>query len=324
MTPIWRTTLGLGLLSAVFTAGFRGMDNYTVHNLIIARDELTAAFAYLIIGAWTGVALSIPLSIVLGRRILDPEFGGFVIRNRRLHAAAIATGLLSAASTLFILWGNQYSDPSVLIALSSLVLVYTIFYEVTRGRISLRKVGAPALLAIIGGILASASGSVKATIIGLLLVLVLSNGLDAVSNLLEREGTLASDGVNFFVWRFFWLAVFGTAGGFLIAPIRGTTELLFSTIAEGINVIPVIMVTMVLVFFGMGFKFVAQKGGGVSVVLIVRMSTIILGYPITFLGYLVAPGAFGELPTDISIWLVRLLGAVLIVLGIWRLKNYEY
>jgi len=52
--PMWRgITLRLSLLAAVFTAIYKTMDNITVHNFITAPDGLTAAFAYLIVGAWT-------------------------------------------------------------------------------------------------------------------------------------------------------------------------------------------------------------------------------------------------------------------------------
>jgi uncharacterized membrane protein len=46
---------------------------------------------------------------------------------------------------------------------------------------------------------------------------------------------------------------------------------------------------------------------------------VLFAYPITFLGNALRPGAFGTLPESVIIWLVRIIGALLIIFGVSKL-----
>jgi len=50
---------------------------------------------------------------------VDPEFKKLQLNRKALNINAIIAGTISAGSTLFLLWGNQLGDPSVLIALGN-------------------------------------------------------------------------------------------------------------------------------------------------------------------------------------------------------------
>ncbi|NES98342.1 MAG: hypothetical protein F6K32_24800 [Desertifilum sp. SIO1I2] len=96
----------IGSLAAFSTAAYRSLDNFTVHNLITAPDNLTAAFAYLIVGGWTGVTASLGFSWLLGKKLIDPEFTKLATRNPEMHLQAFISGGISAGSTLFLLLGS--------------------------------------------------------------------------------------------------------------------------------------------------------------------------------------------------------------------------
>ena len=320
--PLWRQSLlVLVILAAIFTAVYKSMDNITVHNFITASDGLTAAFAYLVIGSWVGAISGGVFALLFGKKLVDPDFEKIQVGSRQMQILALITGAISAGSTLFLLWGNQFGDPSVMISLGNAVILYTLLFEVVKRRIDAKSVWFPAVLVMLGGMMAAFGGSLQITLIGFFFVLVVSNGLTAFSEIVEQKGTQISDGVNFFLWRFFWLAVTGTTLAFSVSAIRGHLPLLVSTILVGIHYIPWITLTMFFVFLGVGLKLVAKKKNAVSLVLVVLSLQIVLGFPITILGSWLVPGLFGVVPTSLTVWLVRLLGAGLIILGVYILRR---
>jgi len=321
--PLWRTGFSLAFLAAVFTAVYKTMDNITVHNYIVAKDQLTQAFSYLVVGGWTGVVFGLMFSLLFGKRFIDPDFNGLVFRNRDMHWQAMIAGVISAGSTLFLLWGNQLGDPSMLIALGSGVIVFTSLYDVMSKKAKASKLFYPAMLVVVGSALAAFGGSLKVTLTGVLYVVILSNGLAALSEVVEQKGVRASDGVNFFLWRFIWLASTGTVLAIVVSGLRGYSGMLLETVASGAKYIPFIALTMFFVFLGIGLKLVAKKSKAVSEVLIVLSIQMILGYPITVIGNRFKPGLFGEVPSQLWIWGIRLVGAILIIKAIQILRKQD-
>jgi len=312
--------LAIGLLAAFCTAISKGFDNFTVHNLITAPDKLTAAFAYLIIGGWTGVIAGTFFSLLLGRKVIDDKFRKIVFNNRQMHWSAFISGSISAVSTLFILLGNQLGDPSVIVALSTLTIVYTILYDLFTGQADWKYLFLPSVVTITGAMMAGFSGSLSVTAIGLFYVVVVSNGLGAFSEIIEQRGVRASDSVNLFIWRFFWLAITGTILAIAVSLARGYLSLLLATIQEGMIHLPWVITNMFFVFVALGLKFYLKGTQAVSVVLLILSAQIVLAYPITIIGDQLQPGVFGELPSP-PIWGVRIVGAMLLVWGIFQLER---
>jgi len=78
---------------------------------------------------------------------------------------------------------------------------------------------------------------------------------------------------------------------------------------------------MLFVFLGIGMKLNAKKEGAISIVLITLSAQLILGYPITIVGNLLRPGVFGAIPLDYGIWGIRILGAALIIMAIYKTRS---
>ena len=320
-SPQWRGLYSLALLAAIFTAIYKAMDNITVHNYAVAPDGLTAAFAYLIVGSWTGVISGVVFALLFGQKLLDPEFKGITFRNPVMHRAAMIAGFISAGSTLFLLWGNQFGDPSVLIALGNTQILFVVGYDVLKGNVLLKQVRAPMFLVLIGSMMAAFSGSLYVTLAGFLFVVVLSNGLGTFSEVVEQQGARASDGVNFFIWRFAWLATCGTILAFVTSILRGKLPMLMEAMAHLARYELWIVVTMFFVFLGIGLRLVLKKKYAITVVLLIVSLQMILGYPITLIGNAIIPGLFGDIPTDPIVWVIRALGALLMIWGIIVLRK---
>jgi hypothetical protein len=309
----------IGVVGSLSTAIYKALDNYTIHNLILASDGLTATLAYLVIGSWTGLITSIFYSMFLGKKLIDPAFERIVFNNVEMHRKAFIVGSISSGSTLFFLLGNQLGDPSVMIALTNLIVVYTIFYDIRKKEIHLSKALLLAIaLMTIGGIASAFNGSIAITGLGLFYVVIVSNGLDAYSEVMEKEGVKVegSDSVNFFILRFFWLATTGTAIAIVTSLMRGYSDLLVQTIYKSLVYLPWVIITMFFVFIGIGLRQYLKKAEAVSIVLLLFSPQIIFGYPITLIANLVQPGVFGAIPNDANIWSIRLIGSIFIISGI--------
>lgn len=299
------------------------MDNITVHIFIINENKFITALSFLVIGAWTGVIVGFGLTHVAGR-LVDPEFRGITVSNSVMHWRAAIAGLLGAVSTMFFLWGNQYGDPSAMIALANSTLIYTAIWEVATKQLSLRRIVWPLLLVFLGSSLAAYTGSVSVTLAGVVLVAILSNGFGAAGELVEQKGVQHSDGVNMYLWRFLWLAVGGTllalAGSFVV----GELPLLVTMIDIALRAVWWISILMIFVFFGLGFKLTLKRDNSVSVVLLATTFQVLISYPITFIGDILWPGAFGALPSDPQIWLIRCIGAAFLLIGLGQLRKLEF
>lgn len=311
----------VGSLASVATATYKTLDNFITHKLITAADSLTAAFAQLILNGWIGVCASIFFSLIFGKKLIDPQFSKLKINNLKMHRQALISGGISAGSTLFLLLGNQLGDPSVMIALANLTVVYTLLYDILKRQIEPQRIFLPASLTVIGGMMAAYNGSLSITALGIFYIVVVSNGLTAASQISEQQGVRCSDSVNFFVWRFFWLAMTATILAVVVCFINGYLALLFETVKSGVIYLPWIVVTMFFVFLGVGLKLYLQKTQAVSFVLLILSTQLVLAYPITFFSNAFQPGIFGNIPSHPLVWIIRILGAALIVLGISQISR---
>jgi hypothetical protein len=317
-----RNTLFLGLLAALFIAGYKAMDNMTVHKLILANDSLTQAFSYLFIGGWTGVVCTTIYALLFGKKI-DPAFAGIVFTNRRLHLRAAVAGSMAAVATLFTLMAHQFSDPSGMVALATAVMAMTAMYDVFTGQVSFRAIIGPAIATLLGASLAAYSGSFAVTAKTLLYVLVIANTASLLSEIFGQKGSRVSDGVNLFLWRFIWLAGMGTIFGFVGSALRGQMDELLDTIQHSIKYVPVIAVTMLFVFIGEAIKETLKKNNPLSVVLMITAFQVVLAFPLTLIGNQLWAGVFGDIPSEPGIWGVRMIGAGLLIWSIYQIRHVQ-
>lgn len=324
----WRTVFWLCMLGGMFSGFFKLMDNYILHNRITDLDDITAASAYLIVGGWTGVAVGVIFSLLYGKKVIDPDFSGFTLGNRKMHSLAVITGFITAISTWAILIANTKTDASVIAIYSVLTLIITSNYDVRKNQLVLQRNLWPSFIAILGCTLTAVNKELVFPGIMLLVFLLASNISGAFAEILEQPGSRASDGVNFFVWRFFWLAATGTLMVIATAAVRGHLNLLWETSINAIYspvTMGAVVLTMLFVYPAVGFKLVAKKRQGVSVshvfLLAFSMQAAVTA-AFTFLGDKLIPGIFGkDVPNDPLVWSIRLTGIFLVLAGIVLLQK---
>ena len=110
-----------------------------------------------------------------------------------------------------------------------------------------------------------------------------------------------------------------------ISMARGNQEMLWRKILESLPHSGWILLTMFFVFGGIGYKLVAKKTGRVSTIMnVLAGGQLILGLLITIIGNYFKPGLFGKVPGELSIWLIRALGTLMLFSGlyiIWRNRD---
>jgi len=319
-----RKTFLISLTAAVFGALYLANDTFIMHRVIVYRDSFTAVSVYLVFGAWVGLICMLIYNSLFGKWI-DNDYPGFNFGTRKMETFALISGAIAAGSTAFCLMGNQSLDPSLVTALSNLSIIYLVGYDSLRRNISFKNIVVPMSLVVLGSALASItkiSGGFEITLAGILILLIGRCGTDAVEKIVRQQGVWKSDAITFNFWRFLWLAVFGTIFSLLVAFARGSiNELLTLFLQIWKSALPWILLTMFFVFFFSTLLQKAMKTGAISKVTLVVNFQIALGIPLTLLLNQIAPGVFGNISQETAVWVVRSVGALMIVFGIYYLRN---
>jgi len=315
----WRyNAVALALLAAVFSALTLVNDTNVLRNVIAHKNGLTAVLAYLIIGSWVGVVANLLYNKLFGR-FIEPDFKGEIWVNGKFQLLAAGAGILAAIYTFSYLLVAKDGDPSILIALSNFAIVYLGFYDRIQFKVPLKKTLFSAGLVLLGAGLAVVERidiTIQLTLSALLTMLLVSATSDAASRVCEKAASNSGGGVNLAFWRFLWLAIFATIFSTVVAMVTGSFgELasLLSTVTFG--ALPWVTLTMFLAYGGNTLRIVAQRHGHLSTVAIVRSAQIAMAVPLTLLVAQIPNSGF-ILPSQPLVWAIRLVGTILIILGI--------
>lgn len=324
----------IAVFSAIAAAIYKANDVYITHNFFNDKDNATVvAFTYLIIGGWVGLICNFFYSIIFGKKI-DQRFRKITWGSNRTQVFAFISGLFGAITTFFMLLGSSKYDPSVVIPLSSLTIVFLVFYDVSKKQITLEEILKPMIIIILGTIVISLYGLdqsiVKISFEAIALLFVFKGVFDAVGNIFSkigvglREDSKSSDAVNFAFWRFLWLTVTGTILSVVALNLMGKFSLFLDLLTKQIGVaIYFIAITMFFVFFSNTLQMYAYslREGAVSKVTMLLNVQLILGVPLTLVVALFDPIAFGNLPSNLVSWVFKILGSVLIFWGVYLLAK---
>lgn len=305
-------------LVAFVSAAYMVNDSHIMHNIIVSTDPFSAVMAYLTVGGWAGLLLNwIFCQTPLGK-IIDPSFTGISRMNPKAQLSAFLSGAIGALSTLFLLWGSQIFDPSLVLPLGNIAIFFVFVYEVIRGKVEFRKAILPVSLVIVGAMMFTYNpvAGVFISITGFFVLVVLKNGISAIGEILEQTGVLSGDATSFGFWRFFWLTIVATILAVTMSFIRGQFGVYVLALKAAFIGLPWIALTMFLVFFGVGLKNATKKYTIVSNVMMYMTIPVVLGLPLTLLVNYVWPGTFVGMTFEPLTIGLRLVGAVLILIGL--------
>ena len=313
---IWQNARLLAIISAVCAAIFQSMDNITMHNYVKIESDSLATLCFLAYGAWNSFFVGLLLTPFFGRRLIDPDYRGLSLGTKTMRREARYAGVLISISALGYIGASRIADPSIVCALSTLVLINTALIDTFRRYIDWRKMMIPILLAMFGGMLAAYTGHWQVTLWSFILIVIVSNVPWAFVEFAEQRGAKEMDSANFFLWRGFFLAQSCTVIAVILALSMGELKTLVRGWQGLLRYELWIALTMVFVWLSIGLKMTAKKIESVSAVMIVRSIEIVFTYPIIWIGTIIDPNAFGEPPKDVWTWVIRLIGAFCIIIAI--------
>ncbi|MCL5011246.1 MAG: hypothetical protein M1127_03530 [Patescibacteria group bacterium] len=317
--------LTIALIAALFTSLNAAIDNYIVRSVITSQDQITAASFYLVVGSWVYIICVLICNKIFGKQ-LDPEYPGFTFGTRNMHKYAALSGIFGATSTLFYLRGSQMLDPSLILILGCCAVFYMAMYDVIKKNIKGKNILLPASLVILGSIMASIqhiSDNIKITVWGVVLIAIVCSGLNAFGDGTRKKGVKSADAVTFSLWRFIWLSAVATILVPSLALIRGKfCDLLEMRSMLNLNAFVWIAITMVLASLYNVLSQKALKFESLTVVFLLINSKIAMGVPITAIGNILSPGAFGNgIPEEWTSWAMRSAGAIVTFLGVFYLRK---
>ena len=308
---------------AFVSAAYMVNDSHIMHNIVVSPDPFSAVVAYLTVGGMAGLLLNWVFCQTPLGKVIDPSFTGITLMNRKAQLSAFLSGAIGALSTLFLLWGSQIFDPSLVLPLGNIAIFFVFLYEVSGSKVNFRQAIVPVVLVVLGAMLFTYN-PVAGTFIswtGFLVLVLLKNGVTAIGEILEQTGVLSGDATSFGFWRFFWLTITGTILAVTVSLIRGQFATYLTALGAAVHGLPWIALTMFLVFFGVGLKNAAKKYTNVSNVMMFMTIPIVLGLPLTLLVNIFWPGTFVGVTFDVLTIVIRLAGALLILFGLIKARK---
>lgn len=310
-------------LAVVLTVTYKLGDGYVMGHLIKSNDKLIATLVYLTMGAVVGLAINFLLCQTPIGKLVDPSFQSIRGVSLKAHKGAAISGFFAALSTGIYLWSFRTLDPSIVVPLTSLAVLYIGIVESITGKIAFRRVLPSILLVISGVAIASIHEGANWTVTGgtLIVLLLVYNVLNAVGELVSKGGVDQSDAISFGFWRFFWLviaAVFIAVGTSVVTGHFGDYA---AVLAGSIGAVPFIVGVMAVVFFANGWANRGLALSNATTKNLVMTGQVVVSVFATAIVAEVLPGVFPTAPTTAVEWTLRLVGAALLMWGVLRLRK---
>lgn len=311
------------MLAVLLTVAYKVGDGYVMENLIQSTDKLVSTLVYLTMGSLTGLVINYILCQTPLGKLVDGSFKSIKGISGKAHRTAMISGTLSAIATGIYLWSFRTLDPSIVIPLTSLAVLYIAVVDAIRGKIQFSKLIPSVLLVIVGVSIASYKETANFSLTGsvLLTVLLGYNIVNAISELVSKDGVDDSDAISYGFWRFFWLTVAALIIAVGTSVVMGTFLDYIKLFVASLSAVPFIALLMVVVFFANGW---ANKGLAISNATtknLVMTSQVILSVFATVLVSTLWPAAFPSAPASVVEWTLRVFGAVLLMWGIVRIRR---
>lgn len=327
--PLWSVFL-IALGSALFLTVEKIVDSVISNNYAIANDPITAASAYLFIGGWFGLLVSIVLGKILGRRI--PGHTKIALPSALPMRLSVFAGISAAFATLLFLWGNQLFDLSIMVAISNGYVLMIVIYEWIVGKIKANKFLLPGLLTVVSTVLVAFNpewwndSAVLHDEAGKLLIIFFGfNLLVAFDRLVTKPAVDHSDPINVQVVRIGTLAITGTLSAFVLAITRQEFPAFVEACSNIITSPAVYFFLFSLfaaVFLGQVLELWAKQiNVDVSSIVIVIGLHVGLGFVAALVIDAIAPGFVGEVPAEWTTRIVRLIGVAGLIFATVLLQN---
>jgi DNA-binding Lrp family transcriptional regulator len=318
----------LAITSSFIAAAVTGIDSYVGGQPAFKTDPWAFAFSLFFIGSIITLLISLVLSIKthgksLGAKILDPSFKNVrLVRKKEMKYHLIA-GLMNAINTVgYCSIVSTVQDPSVILSFSQIVILYLLLMEsITEKDVPTLVEVQSSVIVTFGAILASISLTGEFQFIPILLVFIVVNPTWAVFSIYQRKlkilriNNRPNDSINIRFWNVVFSCLFTALLIFIYDIFTNGNHLQIGlTTAITPHYFYLLCLTMGITFFSYVLYIRALGIGKASVNNAIRASTIIFAIPFSII--LLQLGIITEFSTDPVMLIIKVIGMVLIVMGI--------
>ncbi|MCR8463493.1 MAG: Lrp/AsnC ligand binding domain-containing protein [Crenarchaeota archaeon] len=317
----------LGILSGVLSAIVIPLD-------IIGEKTASNIWIYANVSFVVGSLISVLIVFFLlvpikGKplgKYVDPNFTRIKFISGKAFKQIVLMAFGNAIASLgyfYVLYA--FSDPSAILPFMQAAIAYIILCEIFTEKDSPTISELHAIFSILfGALLASMSPSGSIDVPGLIIVLTLVNGGTTIVALSQRKirsvvvDARRYDSINIRLWYLLLTTLM-----FLVVTYIMNPSYVLEMFKIGNEVIIIVVVSMAITFFAKVTYIRAVGMGKASIVQAVSSVSAILGIPITILSNLLSPGYFVEISTNVWILIIKVIGAVLVAMGIILLALSE-
>lgn len=306
-----------------------------VFDIVALNSVNIEPLAYGFLAQWTSFVVTF-LAVVLlsikrssnGKKralgyTLDPDFDRLRLLPKKPMFYIVLAGVFAGISTLsyYILVGS--SDASTVLPYGQLVIIYLLIGDLVAEKDTPTIIEIQSIISILFGVLLVGATPGGFDVMTLLMVLGPLNVSSALVTYYQRKTKryeirpgLRVDSLNMRVWS---LLVLNLVMSLFTIPFMGPTT--WQSMLEGFVPLLGFMIGGSLGIFLSVVMYVRALGrGSMAVVKSLSSISVVLGIPVTVIGNLLIPGAFGVLDADAFMWSLKMFGVILVMIGVIALQ----
>jgi drug/metabolite transporter (DMT)-like permease len=306
-----------------------------VFDIVALNTTSIAPLTYGFMAQWTSFVVTFLVVVILsikrtrnGKKralgySLDPDFDRLRLLPRTPMLYIVLAGVFAGISTLFyyILAGS--SDASTVLPYGQLVIIYLLIGDLLAEKDTPTIIEIQSIISILFGVLLVGATPGGFDILTLFMVLGPLNVSSALVTYYQRKTKryelrpgLRVDSLNMRVWS---LLVLNSVMSLFALPFLGPTALQ-SMLVGFIPLLGLMIGSSLATFFSIVMYVRALGRGSMAVVNSLSAISVVLGIPVTIIGNLLIPGAFGLLDADAFMWSMKMIGVILVMIGVIALE----
>lgn len=254
---------------------------------------------------------------------LDPDFDKLQLLPRKPMTYIVIAGFFAGISTLSYYFLVGESDASAMLPYGQLVIIYLLLGDLLAEKDSPTIIEIQSLVSILFGVLLIGTSPIGFDLPALLIVLGPMNVSSAMITYYQRKTKryeikpgLRVDSLNMRLWS---LLVLNSAMSLFMLPMLPANA--WQLMAENVLQLLWMMVGSSLAAFLSIVMYIRALGkGSMAVVNSLSAISVVLGIPVTIIGNIFLPGGFGDLGNDPFLWTLKVLGIILVMIGIVALQ----
>lgn len=312
------------------------MRTFSVMFDIVALNTVAITpLAYGLLAQWTSFAVALLTLLFLsikrqanGKKralgySLDPDFGRIRLLPKTPMIYILIAGVFAGISTLFyyILAGS--SDTSTVLPYGQLVIIYLLIGDLLAEKDTPTVIEIQSILSILFGVLLVGATPGGFDLVTLFIVLGPLNVSSAFVTYFQRKTKryelspgLRVDSLNMRLWI---LLVLNLVMSALVFPFMNESAWLSMTVYF-MPLLGYMVAGALTAFFSIVMYIRALGRGKMAVVNSLSSISVVLGIPVTLIGNLLIPGAFGLFEADSFLWSLKLFGIILVMIGVGALE----